>query len=114
MMRNQGIVGGALLGGHSTDVYRGGPQMDASGPRELSAFEEVRGAIDALSGAADRASALANRLVGAQPLTATSAGQIGSPVYDGAIPMLHADAAAIRRYVTQINEDLSRIERALP
>lgn len=81
-------------------------------PRALSPFEEIRGAIDGLSIAAERANGLANRLVGLQP--AMSSSKIDNATYDGAIPQLHADAEAIRAYVMQINEDLSRIERALP
>jgi len=90
----------------------------ADGPRPVSAFDLISGAVDGLERVTEHADAIASRLLGDPvPDGPQSVGLDVShphPHRPGIINRLQYDADRVQAAVARIEDALSRIERALP
>lgn len=88
----------------------------ADGPRPVSAFDLISGAVDGLARVAEHADAIASRLLGDSVAGGPQLGgpNMAPPYPPGIVNRLQHDADRVQAAMARIDGALSRIERALP
>ena len=88
------------------------PPVISGGPRPVSAFDLISGAVDGLARVAEHADAIASRLLGDPVPDGPQTGVLPYP--PGILNGLQHDADRVQAAMARIDDALSRIERALP